>query len=264
MNRRATFLGLLIAFVCLAQEAQQAPKKNVVGQPEAQGGPLVAHGKALFQQKCGFCHGPNATGGEGPDLLRSALVSHDQDGNLIGPVLREGRPDKGMPQFQFSDAQVREIAVFIHDQARSAAALYLSGKSLEYPLEKLLVGNAQEGKAYFEGAGKCIQCHATTGDLAHIASRYKPIDLQNRIAYPKGGEPEVTVTLPSGAQIKGKQVYADGFQVSLRDDKGWTHTYGRDIVKIEIRDPLATHQQLLSDYTDKNIHDVFAYLVTLK
>ncbi|HEX4807367.1 MAG TPA: cytochrome c [Bryobacteraceae bacterium] len=235
-----------------------------MGQVEAQGGPEVAKGKALFQQKCGFCHGPDAKGGEGPDLLQSSLVSHDDGGNLIGQVLREGRPAKGMPSFQFSEAEVREIAAFIHDQARAAAALYLSGKSPDYPLERLLVGNAASGKAFFNGDGKCAQCHSPSGDLSHIASKYKPIDLQNQMVYPKGDKSTVTVTLPDGTTITGKQVYADNFRVTLRDAGGWTHTYNRSEARIDIQDPLAVHKQLLMNYSDKNIHDLFAYLETLK
>jgi cytochrome c oxidase cbb3-type subunit 3 len=220
--------------------------------------------KALFRQKCGFCHGLDATGAEGPDLMRSALVSHDQNGNLIGQVVREGRPAKGMPPFQFSDTQVKEIAVFLHNQANASASLYLSEKEIDYPLEKLLVGSAEAGKAYFNGAGKCSGCHSVTGDLSHIASKYKPLDLQSRLVFPKGAQPTVSVTLPSGDELSGKQVYADSFLVSLRDDQGWVHTFSRDKVKIVIHDPLAAHEMLIATYTDKNIHDLFAYLETLK
>ncbi len=247
-----------------AQEESQ-PARNIVGQEEPTGGAEVAHGKALFQQKCGFCHGPDATGGEGPDLLRSGLVSHDKDGDLIGQVVREGRPNKGMPAFDLAEAQIRQIAAFIHDRAKALSSLYLSSKSVDYPLERLLVGDAKAGKAYFNGAGKCSGCHSVTGDLSHIASKYKPLELQSRLVFPKGAEPVVTVTLPSGVRISGAQVYADAFNVSLRDDQGWIKTFSRQSgEKIQIEDPLAVHVNLLTTYTDRNIHDLFAYLENLK
>jgi cytochrome c oxidase cbb3-type subunit 3 len=247
-----------------AQEESQ-PARNIVGQEEPRGGADVAHGKALFQQKCGFCHGPDATGGEGPDLLRSSLVSHDQNGNLIGQVVREGRPAKGMPAFDLTETQIKQIAVFIHDSAKALSSLYLSSKSIDYPLERLLVGDAKAGRAYFNGAGKCSGCHSVTGDFLHIASKYKPLDLQSRLVFPKGAEPIVTVTLPSGVRVSGKQVYADAFNVSLRDDQGWNRTFSREgDAKIQIDDPLAAHINLLTAYTDKNIHDLFAYLENFK
>ncbi len=163
-------------------------------------GPLWGDGKALFQQNCAFCHGANARGASGPDLIHSTLVSHDVEGNLIGQVVRNGRPDKGMPAFQFSDEQIKSIAAFLHEQSRLAASVYARGPG-DYPVEKLLVGNAAAGKQYF--AAKCAQCHSVTGDLAHIASKYKPVDLQSRIVFPSGDVPSVRVTDSNGKVYTG-------------------------------------------------------------
>src|SRR5690349_11309526 len=108
----------------------------------------VSAGKTEFRQTCGFCHGPDARGASGPDLIRSSLVSHDVNGNLIGPVIRNGRPEKGMPAFQLSDVQITQIADFLHAEARLASSVARTMPE-EYPVEKLLVGNAEAGKAYF-------------------------------------------------------------------------------------------------------------------
>ena len=223
----------------------------------------VAAGKRQFAQTCGFCHGPDGRGASGPDLLRSSLVSHDVNGNLIGEVVRNGRPGKGMPAFPLSDAEIRAIADFLHAEAKSAASVTQRNPT-EYPLEKLLVGNAGAGKAYFDGAGGCSGCHSVTGDLAHIGTKYKPFDLQTRIVYPSGAVPKLTVTEKSGKQFSGDQTYADEFRISLRDAQGWIHTWNRREVKVEVRDSLAAHEKLLTTYTDRNIHDLFAYLETLK
>jgi cytochrome c oxidase cbb3-type subunit III len=223
----------------------------------------VTAGKRQFAQTCGFCHGPDGRGASGPDLLRSSLVSHDVNGNLIGEVVRNGRPAKGMPAFPLSDAEIKAIADFLHAEAKLAASVTQRNPT-EYPLEKLLVGNAEAGEAYFNGAGKCSKCHSVTGDLAHIASKYKPFDLQARIAFPSGAVPKVTVTEKTGRQFSGDQVYSDEFLISLRDAQGWVHTWKRGDVKVEAENPLAAHEKLLTTYTDRNIHDLFAYLVTLK
>ncbi len=223
----------------------------------------VSAGKAQFQQTCGFCHGPDGRGASGPDLIRSPLVSHDVNGNLIGQVVRNGRPEKGMPAFQLSDAEINNIAQFLHSQAKVAASVSQRIPS-EYPLEKLMVGSAEQGKAFFDGQGNCKSCHSATGDLAHVASKYKPFDLQTRIVYPSGLHPSVTVRDASGQTFSGEQVYADEFLVSLRDKSGWVYTWRRDAVQVETHDPLAAHEKLLKIYTDKNVHDLFAYLETLK
>jgi cytochrome c oxidase cbb3-type subunit III len=220
-------------------------------------------GKTLFQQNCGFCHGPDGRGASGPDLIRSTLVSHDVNGNLIGLVVRNGRPQKGMPPFPFSDVQIHQIADFLHAEAKLAATV--AGRHpTDYPLANLLVGSADAGNAYFHGAGKCVQCHSTTGDLAHIASKYKPIDLQGRIVFPSGAAPRVSVIDGSGKKFEGEQAYADEFVISLRDSSGWVRTWKRTQVTIQVQDPLAAHVDLLSTYRDQDIHDLFAYLETLK
>ncbi|MBV9669664.1 MAG: c-type cytochrome [Acidobacteriales bacterium] len=223
----------------------------------------VAAGKAQFQQTCGFCHGANARGASGPDLIRSPLVSHDEKGNLIGPVIRNGRPDKGMPAFSLSDDQIQAIAAYLHNEAKLAYSVYSRGPG-DYSLEKLLVGSAEAGKRFFAGEGKCIQCHSAGGDLSHIATKYKPIELQSRIVFPSGAVPSVTVTEVSGKSYSGEETYSDEFTIALRDKNGWTYSWNRNTVKVEESEPLAAHVRLLSTYTDQNIHDLFAYLETLK
>lgn len=261
MAARATVLRALLTVV-IAGACVMAQDADDVAQQQANAA-SASSGKALFQQNCGFCHGPDARGASAPDLIRSTLVSHDVNGELIGPVLRNGRPQKGMPAFQFSDMQIRQVADFLHSEAKIASTV-ARRIPLDYPVETLLVGNAEAGKAYFNGDGKCGQCHSSEGDLKHIATKYKPIDLQSRIVFPSGASPRVTVTDRSGKKFEGEQVYADEFLISLRDATGRTRTWNRALVKVDIHDPLAAHVALLSTYTDKNIHDLFAYLETLK
>lgn len=247
-------LLLLLAAAVYAQEPEDLARQQ-------QQAANIAAGKAAFQQTCGFCHGPDARGASGPDLLQSPLVNRDVNGNLIGQVVHNGRPAKGMPAFQIPDSEIRQIAAFLHAQIKNAASVSQRIPS-EYPLKKLLVGNAAEGKSYFEQ--HCSSCHSPSGDLAHIASKYSPFDLQTRIAFPAGKQPELIVKSRSGRVFKGEQVYADAFFVSLRDSNGWLHSWPRNAVTVTVRDPLAAHVKLLQQYTDTDIHNLFAYLETFK
>ena|SRR5689334_12647428 len=137
---------------------------------DADGSAAAERGRTQFQQSCGFCHGADATGARGPDLVRSPLVAHDVKGDQIGPVIRQGRPDKGMPALPLNDAQIQEVAAFLH--ARAAEALHSASVPSAYPVEKLLTGKAEAGKTFFYGAGGCDKCHSPTGDLeigrAHV------------------------------------------------------------------------------------------------
>src|SRR5712671_8143886 len=119
-------------------------------QPDAKQAAAEAaeRGKKQFAQSCGFCHGPDATGARGPDLVRSTILAHDVNGNLIGEVIKNGRPDKGMPPLPATDDQVADIAAYLH--ARAKEALQSSGVPSDYPVERLLTGDAQAGKHFFE------------------------------------------------------------------------------------------------------------------
>jgi cytochrome c oxidase cbb3-type subunit 3 len=222
----------------------------------------IERGKQQFQQACGFCHGNDATGSRGPDLVRSPLVNRDQDAKLIGPAVKNGRPDKGMPAFAYTDAQLSDIAAFLHEQVR--VALDSNTVPRDYPVEKLATGNAAAGKEYFYGAGHCDSCHSPTGDLAGIAKRYSPLNLESRFLYPHGVRRSVTVTLPSGEQATGTLALIDEFNVALRDGTGQYRSWSRDRVKVEVHDPLDKHRELLYKYTDTDIHNLFTYLETLK
>ncbi len=224
----------------------------------------VERGRTEFRSSGGFCHGEDATGNRAPDLIRSAMLSHDEDGDLLGPVIRNGRPDKGMPSFAtLSDAQIADIAVFLHSRAH--AALDSNHVPQDYPLSKLFTGNAQEGKKYFEGAGGCAACHSPTGDLQGVASKYAPLELQQRFLYPsKGAVKTATVKTPDGETIEGTVVHADEFEIAITDSDGWYRSWSRSRVEVEIRDPLAAHRALMTRYTDRDIHNLFAYLETLK
>src|SRR5580658_6072062 len=224
--------------------------------------PAIERGHKQFEQACGFCHGPDATGARGPDLVRSPLVAHDVKGDLIGSVIHQGRPDKGMPAMPLTDEQVSDIAAFLH--ARASEALRSNRVPRGYSAEKMLTGNGDAGKTFFNGAGGCNRCHSPSGDLAKVASKYSPIDLEAHMLYPEGRHTTAVVTLPSGEQIKGPLVHADEFVVSLDDASGWYRSFARDKVKVELQDALAAHRELLGKLTQANVHDLFAYLETLK
>jgi cytochrome c oxidase cbb3-type subunit 3 len=224
--------------------------------------PAIERGHKQFGQACGFCHGLDATGARGPDLVRSPLVAHDVKGDLIGEVIRHGRPDKGMPAMSLTDSQVSDIAAFLH--ARAAEALSSSGLPSVYPVEKLLTGNADAGKVFFNGPGSCNSCHSPTGDLAKVASKYSPIELEAHMLYPDGRHTTVALTLSSGERIKGPLAHADDFVVSLHDASGWYRSFSRDQVKVELQDSLVAHRELLGKLTQADIHNLFAYMESLK
>lgn len=222
-------------------------------------------GASQFAKSCSFCHGKDATGGpEGPNLMRSSVVRHDNNGDLIGKTIREGRPSGGMPPIPLAPQQISDIVTYLHAAVAVSDRTSAGRPSHDYSLKRLLTGNAASGKSYFNGAGGCSQCHSPTGDLAGIARKYPPVELQARFLYPTGKPQTATVKLASGETITGKLVHLDAFYVAIEGDNGWYRSWPCKEVKIDVHNPIAAHVDLLSKYTNKDVHDLFAYLETLK
>lgn len=222
-------------------------------------------GAAVFQQSCAYCHGKTANGGsEAPSLIRSLLVRHDKNGDLIGPVIQDGRPERGMPAVRLPAEQAADVIAYLHALLSLSDSAGDSGPSSNYSLKLLLTGNAEQGKQFFDGKGGCAGCHSPQGDLAHLAARYPPINLQARFLYPVPTPSIATITLPSGAVATGTLVHLDVFSVSILGPDGWYRSWPVAKVTVSVNDPLEKHRELLTQYSNADLHNVFAYLESLQ
>jgi mono/diheme cytochrome c family protein len=232
----------------------------------------LAQGAQLFKSNCSFCHGSDARGGEtGPNLVRDQVVLADQDGELITPIVQNGIPARGMPKFALSTAEIGSIAAWLHAQP-------LSDRGAASTLD-ILVGNAAQGATYFNGVGRCTQCHSVTGDLGGIGGKYDPKTIQNLIVSggtarrPPGSPPAtkslaptVVVTLPSGQTISGDLDHISAFVVALRTADGTYRSFERhgSMPNVIVTNPVQWHTDMLPKWKDADIHNLTAYLVTLK
>ncbi|MCU1323376.1 MAG: hypothetical protein JWM43_3025 [Acidobacteriaceae bacterium] len=217
-------------------------------------------GEPLYKANCSACHGPTARGAQGPNLVRSVLVLHDEKGEEIAPVVKNGRASSGMPAFpQLSETEIYGIAEYIHLQIELAANRGLYSHS-----NTMTSGDAQKGKAYFEA--HCATCHSVTGDLAGIAGKYpQPSAMLARLAWPSSrGAREATVTLASGEKMTGTLAHYDDFETSLKTAAGKVETWPTATVKVDIPDKLAGHRALLPKYSDDDLHNLTQYLLSLK
>lgn len=234
-------------------------------------------GRRIYAAECIDCHGSHARGGpKGADLIRSELVLHDRYGNAIGPFLQKGHPTQTTPPAKLTKQQIEDLSHTIHQEVYNTLRAALR-------IQDVLTGDAKAGAAYFNGEGKCSNCHSATGDLKGIGARLEPAALQQSFLFPgmgagrggsggRGGAPAssrsqvmITVTPASGAPVAGALVHMDDFNVALRDSAGEYHSFKRTpSLKVVKNDPLAVHHELLDKYTDKNMHDIVAYLETLK
>ena len=263
MGKWIRLLGLGFFLALTLQTGLDAASSQLPLQASDDG---AQRGRQAFIISCSFCHGNDARGGDGgPDLVRSEMLLNDEEGDLLGPFLEVGSPDEGMPPFQMGDSEVRDLAAFVRREARAVIDRQF------YEIQNVVTGDAERGRAYFNGEGGCSGCHSPTGDLAGIANRFDPPDLLQRFVYPgRGGRGrlpvvrEVAVTLENGQLIEGNLEYIDDFNVALRTAEGEYRSFSRTETDVEVRDPLQAHVDLLGRYTDDDLHDLITYLVTLQ
>ncbi len=237
---------------------------------------VLEHGKATYSLSCGFCHGSDAGGGSvGPNLLRSEAVLQDKRGELIAPIVHGSRQDRGMPKIDITDEQIGEVADWLH-------SLKTGGKVFSTEKINIVVGNATAGQQAFDKM--CASCHSTASLKGFAAKYADPRAMQQAWLLPGGGGgrgparaggnepqlnvPPVTATIiqPNGQKVTGKLDTIDDFYVAVITEDGATHRFLRmnDTPKVEIHDPLEPHRALFRKYDDKDIHDITAYMETLK
>lgn len=295
-NKRLNLAGALALFALIAvveaqqQTAQPPAAQTPAGAPAGRGGrgggggrgsrfiiyPSVAvdRGLPLYNSTCGYCHGERGKGGKaGPDLIASLVTLHDEYGVQLGQFVRAPEHSK-VVKIDAADTQISDIAAYLHSRV-----VYASGRGAVH-MSEILVGDAKAGERYFNAAGGCNKCHSPTGDLKGVGDKYEPATLQERLVMPRAGRggfgrgggdanpmaPYATVTLPSGEAVKGAPVRVTDFDVTLRLADGSTKTWARNrgVPKVEITDPLQAHIDIMTKLSDTDMHNLTAYLATLK
>ncbi len=234
-------------------------------------------GAKVWAVKCLECHGPDSRGtSKGPNLVRSEMVMHDRYGSELTPFLKKGHPEVNpAASAKLEPGQMVDLSHFLHQRLYDT----LRGSPIFHE-GSILTGDAKAGEAFFNGEGRCNTCHSVTGDLAKIGAKYEPTGLQHRFLNPRPGggrgpgagnmsssakRMTLTVTTASGESFTGVPVLFDDFNVALRDASGEYRSFKRTPgLKVVRNDPYAVHDELMEKYTDKNMHDIVAYLVTLK
>jgi cytochrome c oxidase cbb3-type subunit 3 len=241
---------------------------------------VIARGKAVYGVNCAACHGADLRGGDqgGPSLLRSLTALSDQHGEEIGPIVRGARQDKGMPGFNLTDPDTIAVSEYIHSVLAKVGSQARPPRGVDPSTLNVLVGSAPAGEAYFQA--KCASCHSVTGDLKGIALKYSdPRMLQNSWVSGGGGggrggrgggentrPSTVTVTLADGQKLEGVLVRKDDFIVTLTLADGTRKSIARNggVPRVEVHDPDEAHKKLVLMLADQDMHDLTAYLATVK
>jgi cytochrome c oxidase cbb3-type subunit 3 len=265
-----------------AGPAAPAPPPGVVPIPGRPPVDMAAHdrGRAIWAAQCIDCHGTVARGGEkGPNIIRTITVNYDRSsatpGSVLGPFLKKGHPTQsGKASATFTEEEIVGLAQFLRQKVNDTMR-----SSPLFTVGDIVVGDSKAGESYFSGEGRCSTCHnASTRNLAGIKTRIPvPVDLQQRMLFPggfrgRGAAPAgpnpnaitVTITPASGPAMSGVLVEQSDFYVTFRQADGTLKVVPRAGARVALTNPLQAHIDLLDRITDKQIHDVVAYLETLK
>jgi len=275
---RVKLVGFAAIWICWAPalhfaSGQQAPAAFNSGEVRPKEDPaVVEHGKALYSVSCQACHGADLRGGDigGPNLLRSRAALLDQHGENIVPIIQGGRQAMGMPKIGISIDESNAVAAYVRSVI-STIGSQGTPPGKEKPLD-IVVGDAARGRAYF--VAHCQSCHSPAGDLQSIAMKVSdPKALQ--AMWIRGGastfggasgQMTADLTMPSGRKVSGTVLQVDEFLITLKLTDGSMQSFPRRgaVPKVVLHDSRQAHKDLLLKYTDQDIHDVTAYMVTLK
>jgi len=284
-SRLLIIAGGLALFTTIAIVEAQPPAAQPAGNAAGRGGgrasrfkiypaEAIDRGLPAYNSTCGYCHGDRGKGGKaGPDLIASVVTLHDEDGVQLAAYAK-GPEHSKVVKIEASDSTIADIAAYLHSRI-----IYASGRGNVH-MSEVLVGDAKAGEQYFTGAGGCNKCHSPAGDLKGVGAKYDSATLQERLVMPRAGRggvgrgaaaagpttPYATVTLPSGETIKGSPLRVTDFDVTLRLADGSTKTWARNrgVPKVEITDPLQAHIDIMTKLSDPDMHNLTAYLATLK
>jgi cytochrome c oxidase cbb3-type subunit 3 len=238
---------------------------------------VLARGKPLYDANCASCHAPDLRGvpvKNGPNLLRSTETFSDKQGELIAANLVKHNPPVNLPE-----SDTLAISEYIHSiQATMGGQGSPPGRNPVGLTYEVLVGDVKAGATAF--AKLCANCHSVTGDLKGIGTKYEddPKALQGAwvagraggFGFGRGGAgQQATVTLANGQKLEGRLVRKDDFLVVLMLADGTRKSIGRDngVPRVDVKDPQEAHKKMIlvmDDPDNKNLHDITAWLATIK
>jgi len=240
---------------------------------------VVVRGKGLYEANCASCHAADLRGvaGKGNNLMRSPVAMNDEHGERIGAELARHNPPLNLAQ-----PDVTAVSEYIHSMlATMGPQGSPPGRNPVGIQLNVLVGDAHAGQVYFDS--HCAGCHSVTGDLKGIGAKYPDARaLQNAwVAGTRAGAnpfagrggggrgSHAIVTMPNGQKLEGTLAHEDDFLVilTLADGTRRAIPIENGTPKVEVVDPQAPHKKMLLELDDpqnKNLHDVTAYLATLK
>jgi putative heme-binding domain-containing protein len=241
------------------QAAPSIPDPFPATNPHAGDREAIRNGLSLFRSRCGDCHGLDAQGYRGPDLM--ALIAGGATDERLFQTIRKGVPGSEMPSSNMPDDQVFLILAYLRNIGTVAAS--------DAP-----AGNAAHGAQLF--AAQCGTCHRVAGkggrlgpDLTRVGSARSHAALVREIRTPNEviapNYDTVTLVTKDGQRIRGTKKNEDTFSIQVMDQRERIQGYLRS----DLQDVIYEKNSLMPAYgpdrlNDSDLNDLIGYLGTLR
>jgi putative heme-binding domain-containing protein len=215
-------------------------------------------GRKLFLASCSGCHGANAEGGRGPNLIEGRILRRLDDAALFASI-KSGVPGTDMPPTNLPDDQIRSVAAYV--------------RSLSAPAYQTKVdGDADAGAAVFFGQAGCSGCHMIRGrggflgpDLTDIGALRTVQQLREALLKPSAriadGYEGVRVTMRDGSKISGVARNANNYSMQILQKNGALRLLAMDDVReVEFRKSSLMPEDFDKRLAAADIANVLAFL----
>jgi putative heme-binding domain-containing protein len=246
---------------------EPSPAKSLTVEEQA----ALAEGQALYRGLCSGCHGGTGRGGKGPNLTDDRWLHGSKDEDLAR-VITNGVPRTTMKKLgeALKPEQIAKIIAYVRSLARAPA---------ESSWKPYLAGDPKAGEQLFfdeKGKALCAKCHTVNRKGGHvgptldrIAVRRSPEYIMESIVLPsKFIDPlyeSVQVVTQQGKVITGLRINETNFSIQLREENGKFHSFDkRELEEFRVLDKSLMPENLVEQLTVKQLHDVFAFLMTLE
>ena len=251
----------------------------------------VIDGAFYFRLMCWNCHAGRTRGGNAPDLFKAEWLYGWTDTGIYQTIF-DGRPGTEMQKFGglLSDEAIEMIVGYLRTEQAKAAGISLDEIKSDEEFTPYMGGDVKAGEEIFFSEGyACGKCHAVHGrgatgtgheigpDMTEVASTHSTQFIVESILNPRAYiAPEyemITILTIDGEEVTGRKKYlydhrnrenTDVIQILDESGKLWTTYYKKDIRATSVPQAGVMPENFADILSVKQMHDLLAYLLTLK
>jgi putative heme-binding domain-containing protein len=221
----------------------------------------IERGAQLYAEFCSNCHGDEGDGVGNVNLKVGQFRQASTDQNFRR-ILTRGIPGTAMPPGDYDDGELVAIIAYVRNMR-------------DYDGGVVTLGNADRGRAVFEGKGDCTRCHRVAGrgsrlapDLTAIGAMRGAGSMREKLIDPTGSmlpfNKPLRIVTQDGETVTGRRLNEDTYTIQLLDEEERLRSFDKTTLReltVLTMSPMPSYAESL---TETELADLLAYLVTRK